>query len=80
MLPSGNPDRGLIVREQASAEEALSDFVTAIGTHRHHARETDPPLVRAASPTRVTLSVTGHRLRFIHVMSISGQGPSAEAA
>ena len=45
VLPSGEPDPGLIVRKQADAEDVLPDFVTAIGQHRHHARETDPPLV-----------------------------------
>jgi len=45
VLPSGDPDPGLLLGKHASAEEALPDFVTAIGMHRHHAREADPPLV-----------------------------------
>jgi len=45
LLPTGEPDPGLLVGKHESAEDALSDFVTAIGMHRHHARETDPPLV-----------------------------------
>jgi len=45
MLPTGEPDPGLLVGRHESAGDALPDFVTAIGMHRHHARETDPPLV-----------------------------------
>jgi len=45
VLQSGDPDPGLLLGKHASAEEALPDFVTAIGMHRHHAREADPPLV-----------------------------------
>src|SRR3569623_645711 len=51
VLPSGELDPGLIVRKESSADEVLPDFVTAIGQHRHHARETAPPLVSAAAPT-----------------------------
>ncbi len=43
VLPTGAPDPGLLIRGQASASEALPDFVKAIARHRHHERETDPP-------------------------------------
>ena len=42
MLPSGEPDPGMLVGF-ATADEALPAFVKAIGAHRHHAREMDPP-------------------------------------
>src|SRR3569623_2800461 len=51
VLPSGELDPCLIVRKESSADEVLPDFVTAIVQHRHHARETAPPLVSAAAPT-----------------------------
>ena len=44
-LPSGAPDPGLLVARQDSAETALPKFVQAVALHRHHARDTDPPLV-----------------------------------
>lgn len=42
-LPSGEPDPGLIVEEDA--EDALPRFVAAIAKHRHFERHADPPLV-----------------------------------
>jgi catalase len=42
-LPDGRQDPGLITVSDASA--ALDTFVAAIATHRHFARETDPPRV-----------------------------------
>jgi len=45
MLPTGEPDPGVLVGRHEGVEDGLPDFVTAIGMHRHHARETDPPLV-----------------------------------
>jgi len=42
-LPDGQPDAGLIVA--ANTRAATDDFVAAIATHRHFARETDPPRV-----------------------------------
>ncbi|MGE3510625.1 MAG: catalase [Vicinamibacterales bacterium] len=42
-LPDGQPDPGLIVT--ADGEAAADDFIAAVATHRHFARETDPPRV-----------------------------------
>jgi catalase len=44
-LPSGDPDPGLLLVEQAEAKDTLSKFTEAISKHRHHAREIDPPPV-----------------------------------
>lgn len=44
-LPSGKADPGIIVGRGQSAAEVLPEFVGAIGLHRHHAREMDPPEV-----------------------------------
>jgi catalase len=44
-LPSGDPDSGLIHTEVDAIEAALPKFIEAIAKHRHHGRETDPPLV-----------------------------------
>ena len=45
VLPSGEEDPGLLLRSHGTASEALPDFVAAIGRHRHHEREVDPPSV-----------------------------------
>jgi catalase len=42
-LPDGQRDPGLIIASDTSA--GADDFVAAIATHRHFARETDPPRV-----------------------------------
>ena len=42
-IPDGPPDPGLITASDQSA--GTDDFVAAIATHRHFARETDPPRV-----------------------------------
>ena len=42
-LPDGQQDPGLIIASDTSA--GLDDFVAAIATHRHFARETDPPRI-----------------------------------
>ena len=42
-LSNGQPDPGLIIASDTSA--GADDFVAAIATHRHFARETDPPRV-----------------------------------
>ena len=42
-LPGGQQDPGLVIASDTS--EDLDDFVGAIATHRHFARETDPPRV-----------------------------------
>ena len=44
-LPSGDPDPGLLLFAEESAENALPQFIEAIAKHRHHAREMDPPAV-----------------------------------
>jgi catalase len=42
-LPDGQADPGLLIA--ATTSGGLDDFVAAIATHRHFARETDPPRV-----------------------------------
>jgi catalase len=42
-LPDGQPDSGLIIASETDA--GTDDFVAALATHRHYARETDPPRV-----------------------------------
>ncbi len=44
VLPSGKADSGMLV-DYADAAEALPAFIAAIGRHRHHDRELDPPAV-----------------------------------
>jgi catalase len=43
-LPTGDPDRGLIVGS-AGDNKPVDDFIAAVAAHRHYARESDPPLV-----------------------------------
>jgi catalase len=43
-LPSGEPDSG-IVRSDATSDRAVRAFSDALASHRHFARETDPPAV-----------------------------------
>ncbi|MBL8268004.1 catalase [Steroidobacter sp.] len=45
MLPSGEPDTGVLLFEAAEHVKAAAAFVVAIGKHRHFARHSDPPLV-----------------------------------
>ena len=42
-LPSGEPDPGMLIAKHGRAREALPAFIAAIGRHRHHERESDPP-------------------------------------
>jgi catalase len=42
-LPDGAPDTGLILADAADAQEAITDFIAAVGAQRHFARENDPP-------------------------------------
>ena len=42
-LPDGKQEPGLIIASDTNA--GPDDFVAAIATHRHFARETDPPSV-----------------------------------
>jgi catalase len=43
VLPSGKPDPGVLVFKDV--EKAIPAFIKAIGRHRHHEREMDPPEV-----------------------------------
>ena len=43
LLPSGQPDPGVLIAKHGRAREVLPAFVKAIGRHRHHERELDPP-------------------------------------
>jgi catalase len=43
-LPSGKPDPG-VVRSAAANDRAVKAFCDALASHRHFARETDPPAV-----------------------------------
>jgi catalase len=45
VLPSGELDSGVLYFQDENFEDVLPQFVEAIATHRHFARETDPPLV-----------------------------------
>jgi catalase len=45
VLPSGEPDPGLLVAQPSGYEGIPPRFIQAIGKHRHPARDTDPPLV-----------------------------------
>ena len=45
VLPSGEPDPGMLVYRDRSADDAVRAFVKAIARHRHHEREMDPPEV-----------------------------------
>jgi len=45
VLPSGKKDPGLLLRDRGTAADVLPDFIRAIGRHRHHEREVDPPAV-----------------------------------
>jgi catalase len=44
-LSTGEPDSGVLIFPDESVTEALGKFVEAIATHRHFAREMDPPAV-----------------------------------
>ena len=45
VLPSGQPDEGVLIEEEGSAEAALPAFVEAVGKHRFFERQLDPPTV-----------------------------------
>ena len=45
VLPSGEPDPGLLVAQPGQASHIAETFIEAIGKHRHPARDTDPPLI-----------------------------------
>ena len=42
-FPDGSPDAGLILADAAAADEAIAEFIAAMGMHRHFNRENDPP-------------------------------------
>ncbi|MEJ8852481.1 catalase [Variovorax rhizosphaerae] len=44
-LPDGEADPGLILAAAASADEAIADFVAALGRQRHFGRENDSPKI-----------------------------------
>jgi catalase len=44
-LPTGEPDPGMLIERDATADDVLDTFVQAIARHRHHEREMDPPEV-----------------------------------
>jgi len=44
-LPSGKPDPGVLTAREGAVTKVLPAFVKAIGRHRHHEREMDPPAV-----------------------------------
>ena len=45
VLPSGEPDPGLLVAKPSGYDAAAQGFVAAIAKHRHAQRDTDPPLI-----------------------------------
>ncbi|WP_425258891.1 catalase [Rubrivivax sp. RP6-9] len=45
VLATGEADPGVLFAQTDSGESAFTAFITAIGKHRHPARDTDPPLV-----------------------------------
>jgi catalase len=42
-MPDGSVDPGLILADATAADEAIADFIGAMGKHRHFGRENDPP-------------------------------------
>jgi catalase len=43
-MPDGSADPGLILADATAADEAIADFIGAMGKPRHFGRENDPPL------------------------------------
>ncbi|MDM0078631.1 catalase [Variovorax sp. J2P1-59] len=43
-MPDGSADPGLILADASAADEAIADFIGAMGKHRHFGRENDPPV------------------------------------
>src|SRR5690349_6626174 len=49
MLPSGEPDPGMLIERDGTASDLLSAFVDAVARHRHHERSaTSPPTTLSA--------------------------------
>ncbi|WP_080898167.1 catalase [Variovorax paradoxus] len=42
-MPDGSVDPGLILADPAAADDAIANFIAAMGAHRHYGRENDPP-------------------------------------
>ncbi|HEY4372874.1 MAG TPA: catalase [Burkholderiales bacterium] len=46
MLPSGEPDNGIVVaKDKGDSAKALKQFIVAMEKHRHYERDQDPPSV-----------------------------------
>ena len=45
VLASGEADPGVLLADAGEGKASNAAFITAIGKHRHPARETDPPRV-----------------------------------
>ena len=45
MLPSGEPDPGLLAVAADDLDGAILKFIAAIAAHRHFQRQVDPPIV-----------------------------------
>jgi catalase len=45
VLPTGDPDPGLVVTRSGEPGKAIKKFIGAIGKHRHPQRDRDPPLI-----------------------------------
>jgi catalase len=43
VLPSGEPDPGMLIGRQSTASDLIPDFIAAIAKHRHFERQLDPP-------------------------------------
>jgi len=45
VLPSGEPDPGLLVAQPDGYDSVAQSFISAIARHRHPERDSDPPLI-----------------------------------
>jgi catalase len=43
-MPDGSADPGLVLADASAADEAIADFIDAMGKQRHFGRENDPPV------------------------------------
>ena len=44
-LPDGQADTGLLIVDGGNIDAAITDFIAAVGMHRHTVRDSDPPLI-----------------------------------
>ncbi len=44
-LPDDQPDPGIVLGASGKPEAAITQFIAALGRHRHPERDTDPPLI-----------------------------------